>query len=241
MPVDWNDIKEKIGIRATAADFIPSNGTVGLGSGSTSAYFIKELGKRETSTLLCIPTSSSSRALAEASSLPIVISEEEWGQSLDITCDGADYIDIETGIAVKGLGGALVREKIVAQSSKRLLLMVDERKIIPSHNPIVITIPVEITRFGAYKTEELIQSKLVAHYKSTTLRRINKETGQFFITDNGNYTVDVSIHAASRELIEIDKILMSIAGVVETGIFLSYTTDILVGRHDGSLEHYIVT
>ncbi len=243
MSVNWDLIKEKLGQEAVQK-FIPQKGLIGLGSGSTSACFIKELASREqknaSQSLHCIATSSASHTLAESLGLPLVSSHETWEEPVDITCDGADYIDIETGTAIKGFGGALLREKIIAQSSNRLVLMVDERKVIPHNTPIQVTIPVEITRFGAYRTKLRIQELLSSWYSVHTSFRRNKENSSYFESDNGNYTIDITLDIDSSELQMLNTRLHTIAGVVETGIFVSLATDILIGLDNGDIQHRII-
>ncbi len=237
MNISWDKIKEKLGEEAVR-QFIPNHGDIGLGSGSTSMCFIKTLGKKNTqeSQYTCIPSSEAARKAAEKEGLT-VISSNDWDRSIDVTCDGADYIDIITGAAIKGLGGALLREKIVAQASKKFIIMVDQRKVIPHDVSISLTIPVEIAQFGAYRTQKQIQETLSSHFANTTCSFRQDGNQAHFITDNGNYIIDIALIAKSTELSFIDALLNSVTGVLETGIFISLATDILIGLDNGDIQH----
>ncbi len=245
--MDWDAIKEAIGEYATH-HLLPQNGLIGLGSGSTSHAFIRSLGKKWLSIhtqkrLPCIATSEASFALANSLHIPL-ISDTSWTEDISCTFDGADFVDISTGIAIKGLGGALLREKIVAASSKRFVLMVDERKVIQSDKKVSLTVPLEVARFGSEKTRHIIE-KMVRDEFNTNAKAIfrvrsssHQEQSSRFITDNGNYTIDVSLQIEAAKLQDLNLLFFKIPGVLETGIFIDLATEILIGYSDGKIVYH---
>jgi len=222
----WDSIKEAIG--KYAAGLVPAEGLIGLGSGTTAEAFIRALAERykqEKLQIKCLATSNASKYLAQAKGLPL-IKEEAWDGFLDVTFDGADLLRSD-GSAIKGAGGALLREKIAAKASKKLILMVDERKWKAKTMP---SLPVEIVPFGAQATLNEL-SRL--GYKGT-LRRYKH--GPFF-SDDGHWVVDIELDLAVGSWKTIDESLKSIPGVVETGIFFKMVSEAVIGFSNGEIIH----
>jgi ribose 5-phosphate isomerase A len=200
---------------------------VGLGTGSTAAWAVRLLGQRVAAGLSIqgVPTSEATAQLAREMQIPLVDFESIWG--IDLTLDGADEVDSDLNL-VKGGGGALLREKIVAAASKELIIMVDPAKLVPrlgEHFPL----PVEVTPFGWQQTAR----HLAAVGAQPKLRVTGSRT---FETDNRNYILDCrfpgGIENPGRMEFDIDRI----PGVVESGLFVRMTRCVIVGYPDGARE-----
>ncbi|MEM2527643.1 MAG: ribose 5-phosphate isomerase A [Candidatus Bathyarchaeia archaeon] len=194
---------------------------VGLGSGSTAAYAIEEIGRRvkeEGLRILAIPTSYQALLLAVKYGIPTTTLHEH--PIIDLTIDGADQIDPDLNL-IKGMGGALTREKIVASSSKRFVIVADERKLtdkLGRGHPI----PVEIIPFA----QPLVVARVRELGGEPHLRE--RDRGVPYITDNGNFILDVNFGAVENPK-ELDLRLKAIPGVVETGLFIGMAHAVYVG------------
>lgn len=217
----------KVAAAQAAASLIKSNMKIGLGTGSTATYFIKELGKLVNQGLQieAVATSRKSHELAESLSIPMI--DINTITSLDLCVDGADQIDAKKQM-IKGGGGALFREKIIATMSREMIVLVDPSKIVESLTPFKI--PVEITPF-AYK---VTMHHLEALADSIILRK-NKDNSPF-ITDNGNFIVDLHLKKSDLNLKEMNEKMHSITGVCETGLFLGLAGRVIIGYEDGNSE-----
>jgi ribose 5-phosphate isomerase A len=223
--MDWNIVKEEIANFATKR--LPNSGMIGLGTGSTSKCFIKafsEVYAASHSNIRCVATSQDSEDYARSLGLPVV-SMFDWNEAVDITFDGADAID-DAGTAIKGAGGALLREKIVAFHSKKLVLMVDERKWKKPWN--VVALPVEVLRFGLQNCLRAIRSLGV----QANVRLTNSHA---FSTIDNNCIVDVVV-SQTTDLIALDSALHQIPGIIETGLFYRFASEIIIGYGNGVIE-----
>jgi len=206
---------------------------LGLGTGSTANHFVRELGNQvragRFSDLRCVATSEATARLATAEGLTLVSLEDQ--PILDLTVDGADEVDPEWNL-IKGGGGSLLREKIVAQASRTIAIVVDESKRV-SRLGERWALPVEVIPFG-WKTH-------LAHFRDLggvpTLRL--GEDGAPFVTDEGNFTVDIDFSNAGRghglaapETLHAE--LRRRAGVVETGLFLGMASILIIGSAAGA-------
>jgi ribose 5-phosphate isomerase A len=212
-------------VAAQAAAMVEDGMVVGLGTGSTAAFFIESLIARAAKGLniLCIPTSERSAAQARAGGLHLVGFDTHT--SIDICVDGADEIKRDNLDLVKGLGGALFREKIVASAAKKLVIIADSEKLVDwlgTKSPV----PVEVTRFGW----ELTQSRLATHAESATRRTLSD--GEAYVTDGGNYIIDCAF-APIADAADLNRRLLSIVGVVETGLFVGMAQLALVADGHG--------
>lgn len=221
--------KVKKAIGKQAAELVRSGMVVGLGTGSTAHYFIDSLIERcqQGLKISAIATSKDSMQRAQAGGIPIIAADVFT--SLDLTIDGADEVDPQKRL-IKGGGGALLREKIVASSSKEMVVIIDEFKLVKRLGKRAI--PVEIVPFGYRST----LSKL-SDQGYTGSMRLN-QNGTLFITDNGNYILDLHL-IPSQFYPEIDdNRIKEVTGVVETGIFINQAGRVIVGYSDGRVECY---
>ena len=195
---------------------------VGLGSGTTIAYAFQELGKRIREKKLQIhgvPTSYQAFLLAVQHNIPITTLDEH--PQLDVTIDGADQVDEELNM-IKGMGGALTREKIVASASRLNVIVVDEKKLTKKLG-VNQPVPVEILPF-ALSTVTVNLSKLGGN---PVLREAEKKLGPL-VTDNGNFILDVHFGPIDNPM-DLNRKLKVISGVVETGLFIGMANIVYVG------------
>lgn len=224
-----NSSKMNTGKRAAgffAADLIESNMIIGIGTGSTVAFFIDKLGQRCRLGLKIkgVATSQNTQALAEKMGIPMV--DPNTVSKLDIDVDGADEID-EQRRMLKGGGGALLREKIVAAMSQEMIAIVDESKCVKNLGKFPL--PVEIATFAPQAT--------IAHLKAKGFQgHLRKKKSQsLFITDNGNYIFDIILNSCLKDPESTDKSIRSIPGVIETGLFLRPAKKVIIGFSDGNV------
>jgi ribose 5-phosphate isomerase A len=213
-----------------ALDFIQDGMTVGLGTGSTAAHFIHALGERARYGLdiIGIPTSIASARLAEQAGLRI--EEGDESTQIAVAVDGADEIDAH-GNLIKGGGGALLREKIVAHAAARFVVIADGSKSVERLG--AFPLPIEIDRFAYGLTVRAIREALAeAGHKSVTLTlRPDPEQG-VVVTDGGNYIVDAQVGPIADPA-ALDRVLARVPGVVTTGLFCGMADLILIGEGGG--------
>lgn len=223
---DWIE-QAKRNAALEAVKHVQDGFVVGLGSGSTAAYAIKEIGnriKREKIRVLGVPTSYQAFMLAVQYRIPITTMEEN--PTLDLAIDGADQIDPELNL-IKGMGGALTREKIVASASKKLVIVADESKkveVLGENNHLV---PIEVVPFAV----PLVTHRIGEIGGKPTLREGAKKVGPV-VTDNGNMLIDTNfglIHDPAK----LGKKLKMIPGVVETGLFVKMADIAYIGKRSG--------
>ncbi len=207
-----------------AAELVKSGMAVGLGTGSTAAYAIKELGKRIVSGLkfMGVPTSYQSAFLAAENGIPLTTLDEH--PVLDLAIDGADQI--ANFIAIKGGGGAHTREKTVAMSSKRFVVVVDESKCADVLNNAV---PLEVLPFA-----RKLAAKKVAELGGKAELRMGTDKDGPVISDNGNFIMDADFGVIEDPL-SLDKELSCCVGIVEHGIFTGVDM-IYIGKKGGAVE-----
>ncbi len=212
---------------ARALESVRDGMVLGLGTGSTVRFFLDLLGERVRagglSGVVGVPTSRRTAKIARG--LGIRISRLRVQPRLDLTVDGADEVDAR-GDLIKGLGGALLREKIVAQASDRFVVVVDESKVVErlgTRNPL----PVEATRFGSSRHEAFV----AALGAEVAVRRA--ADGSRYVTSNGNYILDARFPGGIADPEALDRALRARAGIVENGLFLGMATRILVAASGG--------
>ena len=227
--MSWTD-KARISAAAQAVREIRDNTTIGLGSGNTILRALElaaERIKKENLKITFIPTSYQTEIAAKK--LGLKTSDLQEDTEPDLALDGADQIQWRTLDLVKGGGAALLREKIVDSTARRLIIVVDEKKLaktLGGPQPI----PVEIVPFGYASTVEKIRKIS----EKTVLREAAGKVGPV-ITDNGNLITDVYFRSLRRPEIVHEK-LKKIPGVVETGLFLGMCDVAYVGRKDGRVD-----
>ena len=209
--------KEAAGV--WAADQIQSGMRVGLGTGSTVAYFIDALIERCLGGLKIEAASSSIESLekARAGGIPIL----EDFERLDLSVDGADEIDSKKRM-IKGGGGALLREKILANASETMMVIVDESKCVKNLGGVKL--PLEILPFGA--------KSIVKNIPYPGTFRGNGD----YQTDNGNLIYDVHFDAPLDDPEKVHRELIDIPGVLETGFFFDLAKTVVIGKNDGKVE-----
>ncbi len=202
-----------------AADEVESGMVLGLGSGTTVYFFLEELGRRVRAGLRVagIPTSRQTAELATEFGIPLTTFELH--QELDLDVDGADEVDSQLNL-IKGHGGALLREKIIARVSKRCLIIVDERKLSPTLG-CQSSLPVEVLPFAC----PLAARELGRFGAVPELR--HAPDGQPFVTDNGNWIVDCTFHALD-EPAAAEARIERIPGVMASGLFVGLASEVLV-------------
>ncbi|MGO3379880.1 MAG: ribose-5-phosphate isomerase RpiA [Lactococcus cremoris] len=216
------NLKKQVGIKA--AEFVKSGMVVGLGTGSTAAYFVEELGRRvaeEQLEITGVTTSSVTSEQAKALGIPLAsIDEVDY---VDLTVDGADEIDSHLN-GIKGGGAALLMEKIVATYSKDYIWIVDESKL--SENLGSFKVPVEVIPYGS---EQLFKEFERAAYAPTW--RLNEE-GEKLITDMQHFIIDLHIVKIENPQKLADELDLMV-GVVEHGLFNDMVKKVIVAGSDG--------
>jgi ribose 5-phosphate isomerase A len=205
-----------------ALELIPDGGVIGLGTGRAATAFLHALGERVRAGLRVrgLPTSQASADLARQLGIPLTTFEEV--DTLDVDVDGADEVD-PRGNLIKGYGGALVREKIVAAASRRLVILVGPEKLVPVLGSRG-NLPVEVVPFGLAPC----RVRLTALGCVPQLRRHEDKP---FVTDNGNYILDCRVAPLPRPE-EWEQALRAIPGVVGTGLFLGMAPTVLIQKGD---------
>lgn len=224
----------KFNAAKAAIEFIRDGMVVGLGTGSTSAHFVRLLGERVREGLRVkgVPTSEATRNLAEQVGIPLV--EISQVAKLDVDVDGADEIDPEFRL-IKGGGGALLREKIVAAASTEMIVIADDSKYVDVLG--AFPLPIEVTRFGFSLTAQRVGQAL----RDTNCRgnevklRTSGKANEPVITDGGNYILDA--HAGAIPAPEaLGDALKRIPGVVEHGLFLGLSRTVILGDASGARQ-----
>lgn len=219
------NVKEAVGRRAAA--YVESGMVVGLGTGSTAYWFVDEIGRRlkagELSNIQGVPTSKQTADQARKLGIPLVTLDEV--NHIDVLADGADEATTDFN-GIKGGGGALLHEKIVAQNSRKIIWIVGENKMVEFLGKFPL--PVEVVQFGSWK--------LFKHFDRAGMHPTFRKSGRdsLFITDSGNYIIDLQLdHIQNPQQLAFE--LKNMVGVVDHGLFLNYPDVILVGKEDGEI------
>lgn len=221
--------KQAAGVAAAA--LVESGMQLGLGTGSTVVYFLEALAERMRSEgleVIGVPTSEDTAERARALGIPITSLDEV--SDLDLVVDGADEVDTAFRL-IKGGGGALLREKIVAACGKKIVIIVGEGKRVEKLGTTFL-LPVEIVPFGAKVT----RAKVAAMGCQPYLRSL--ESGETFVTDNGNWILDCKFPYGIDDPVALHCKLSETPGVVEVGIFLDLCHHVIEGRADGTASHH---
>jgi ribose 5-phosphate isomerase A len=199
---------------------------VGLGSGSTATLAIEAMGKRvaqENLRIVGIPTSEKAAAHARRAGIPLSTLGEH--PRIDITVDGADEVQMGPLNLIKGGGGDLLREKIVASASARVVIAVDETKLVDRLG-CRFAVPVEVEPFGWQTTSERLKK-----LRGAPVLRLAPD-GRTFITDGGHYILDVAF-APIESPADLDSKLNAVVGVIEHGLFIGLASQVIVGGAKG--------
>ena len=212
--------------KEAVARFVKSGMTVGLGTGSTAKYVVIELGRKlkngELNNVMGVPTSNATRDLAIENEVPLF---DGLPDKLDLTIDGADRINLETGDCLKGWGGAHYVEKRIAKLGSRMVVIVDSSKLCTSFAGEKI--PLEVMPEQLNFLREELELKGLEH----SVREV--------LSDSKNYLVDVVL-PANFELTEFHAEMMKLPGVLDTGVFSGIVTDVVVSDGSGEVGSYSI-
>ena len=219
----------KLAAAERALAFVESGMKLGLGTGSTAAKFVDLLGAKVRAGLdvVCVATSEATQVQAEALGIPMTTLEE--APFLDLTVDGADEIDDELRL-IKGGGGALLREKIVATASGRMIVIADASKRVASLG--AFPLPVEIVRFGLTATHNMVVALAADAGCEGEITLRKRPDGAPYITDGGNFILDCAFGRIA-EPEDLDEALKLIPGVVENGLFIGIADTAVIAGADG--------
>ena len=227
MTTDINELKHLAA--AAAVDAVQSGMIVGLGTGSTAALMVQELGMRlqdgRLQNIVGIPTSEASAHQARSLGIPLTTLAEQ--PTLDLTIDGADEIDPQLDL-IKGLGGSLLREKIVASSSLRFIIISDQRKLV-KHLGTRAPLPVEVIPFAQRPVSDFLRTLGAKPI-------LREKEGKTFITDEGNIILDCHFTEISNPR-QLAHEVKGYPGVVEHGFFLDMATEAIVAT-TGGIERF---
>ncbi|MFU2222331.1 ribose-5-phosphate isomerase RpiA [Streptococcus pluranimalium] len=214
-------LKKLAGLKA--AEYVTDGMIVGLGTGSTAYYFVEELGRRvkeEGLTIIGVTTSSQTTKQAESLGIPLKAVDDI--DIIDLTVDGADEVDPQFN-GIKGGGGALLMEKIVATPTKEYIWVVDESKMVEQLG--AFKLPVEVVRYGA--------DRLFRYFEKEGFKPSYRQTDdQRFVTDMQNYIIDLDL-GKIEDPIGFGKQLKAMVGVVDHGLFNGMVNKVIVAGQDG--------
>jgi ribose 5-phosphate isomerase A len=224
---DAEDLKEAAALRAL--DLVRDGMWLGLGTGSTAAKFVEALGGRVAAGLkvLCVPTSEATRAQALRLGIPLSTLDET--PHLHLTVDGADEIDDQLRL-IKGGGGALLREKIVATASDQMVVIADDSKLVATLGQFPL--PVEVVRFGLPATRRMVEAMAAQAGCEGDIRLREANSGEPFITDQGNLILDCAFGRIPEPEV-LAFALKRVPGVAEHGLFLGVADLVIIGSTAG--------
>jgi ribose 5-phosphate isomerase A len=210
-----------------AATYVESGMTLGLGTGSTAEHFLRRLGERVRAEGLAVRGVATSRATEDSATRHgIALASLEDVESIDLTIDGADEIDAAFRM-VKGGGGALLREKVVASISKFEIIVVGAGKVV-SRLGATFPLPIEVAPFAAPTVRRAIEK--LGEVK------LRVREGKTYVTDNGNWIFDVRFANGIEDPAALERALDTIPGIVETGLFVGLAHRLVIGGDDGTVE-----
>ncbi len=209
---------------------VESDMRIGLGTGSTAAWFVKLLGERiarEKLKIIGTTTSSMTQAMAQELNIPLC-SLDEIGE-LDFVVDGADEVDHELCL-IKGGGAALLQEKIVANASKKMIVIADDSKFVKLLGKFHL--PVEVVKFGWATTQKNIEAVLSEDLAKSSKTSLRMHLSEPVETDEGHYIIDCHCESI-KDSAKLEVALNMIPGVVENGLFIDLATEVILGKENG--------
>jgi ribose 5-phosphate isomerase A len=228
-PID----RAKYAAARRAVDFIEDGMRVGLGTGSTAAWMVRSLGERiraEGLRITAVPTSTRTGDLARQVGIQVVtLDEARW---LDLTIDGADEFDSDLSL-IKGGGGALLQEKIVATASDQMIVITDAAKEVLTLG--AFPLPVEVIPFGWQATKALIEEVLTTLDVMGSASSLRMNGSKPFYTDEGNFILDLALGRIGNPR-QMSLVLNQVPGVVENGLFIDICDQVIIGYSDGRVE-----
>lgn len=234
MPSDLDPVdKAKCAAARRAAQLVESGMRVGLGTGSTAAWLVRSLGERvrdEGLQITGVPTSTRTAKLAREVGIEVVtLDAAKW---LDLTIDGADEFDGQLNL-IKGGGGALLQEKIVATASDHMVVIADAGKEVETLG--AFPLPVEVIPFGWKTTQALLDETLISMDVLGADSALRMDGEKAFVTDEGNRIIDLRLQRIGNPR-QLALVLNQIPGVVENGLFIDICDRVIIGHGDGSVE-----
>lgn len=227
--------RAKYAAAKAALAFVKPDMRVGLGTGSTAAWFVQLLGglvNNEGLKIVGVPTSSRTRDLADSLNIPLTtLDAAGW---LDVTVDGADEFDTHLNL-IKGGGGALLQEKIVARASDQMVVISDASKQVDTLG--AFPLPIEVVRFGWKTTRQMVSELISAADVAARDITLREEDGKAYVTDEGHFILDLHLNRIGAPH-DLGRALNLIPGVVETGLFTEMADTVLVGYADGMVHTY---
>ncbi|WP_420003406.1 ribose-5-phosphate isomerase RpiA [Arenibacterium sp. LLYu02] len=228
-PID----KAKFVAAKRASEMVESGMRVGLGTGSTAAWLVRCLGElvREDGLKFHgVPTSTRTAELAREVGIPILsLDEAKW---LDLTIDGADEFDRDLNL-IKGGGGALLQEKIVATASDRMVVIADKAKEVA--NLGAFPLPIEVIPFGWQTSQALVEETLISMDVMGRTSTLRMNGASPYVTDEGNHILDLHLTRIGNPR-QLALVLNQIPGVVENGLFIDICDTVVIGYGDGKVE-----
>lgn len=216
-----------------ACDYVESGMRVGLGTGSTAAWLVRCLGdmvRDDGLDIIGVPTSSRTAELARQVGIRVTtLDEAKW---LDVTIDGADEFDAELNL-IKGGGGALLQEKIVATASDRMVVIADKTKQVETLG--AFPLPVEVVPFGWQTTKALLEETLASLDVLGDSSTIRMNGDAPYVTDEGNYILDLHLGRIGNAR-QFGIVINQIPGIVENGLFIDICDVVVIGHGDGRVE-----
>ena len=228
-PID----RAKFAAARRAVDLVQDGMKLGLGTGSTAAWMVRCLAERvqaEGLRLTCVPTSSRTAELAR--SLGLVVTGFDEAGWLDLTIDGTDEFDADLNL-IKGGGGALLMEKIVATASDRMVVITDSTKEVRALG--AFPLPVEVVPFGWQASRLLIEELLGSMDVMGTQATLRMNGSVPYVTDEGNHILDLALGRIGNPR-QLALALNQVPGVVENGLFIDICDAVIIGHHDGRVQ-----
>jgi len=234
MTVDLSPInKAKFAAAKKAAEFVEDGMRVGLGTGSTAAWMVRcvgEMVREHGLRIKGVPTSTRTAELARDVGIEVIsLDEAKW---LDLTIDGADVFDADLSL-IKGGGGALLQEKIVATASDQLIVIADAAKEV--ENLGAFPLPIEVVPFGCQTSKALVEEILVSMDVLGQRSSLRMDGDAPFVTDEGNHILDLHLKRIGKPR-ELAMVLNQVPGVVENGLFIDICDKVVIGYRDGRVE-----
>jgi ribose 5-phosphate isomerase A len=224
-----NTDAQKRAAAARAVEFVRPGMRLGLGTGSTAKHFVELIGERVRSGLDIIAVPTSEETFADAKRYGIALTTLDETPELDLTVDGAD--EIGPGLClIKGGGGALLREKIVASASARMIVIADQSKWVTELGRFPV--PIEVISFGLTATQRALEKAIRATQRPGPLALRRRKDGQAFVTDGGHWILDAAL-ARIDDPAALAHAISGVPGVVEHGLFIGLAQMAIVGGPDG--------
>jgi ribose 5-phosphate isomerase A len=221
---------QKRAASARAVEFVRPGMRLGLGTGSTARHFVDLLGERVRAGLdvVCVPTSRETEAQAQGCGIRLTTLDDT--PALDLTVDGADEVGPDLCL-IKGGGGALLREKIVAGASARMIVIADRSKYVATLGRFPL--PIEVTQFGLGATMKALEKAIGAAGAAGPLNLRREKDGHPFVTDGGHWIVDAALGRIDDPK-ALAHALADVPGVMEHGLFIGYAQVVIIAGPDGT-------